>query len=44
MQATHRSMVIADANCEAILTALQAPKMKRRMVRVLAPQVVVLDG
>lgn len=44
MHATYRSMMIADANREAVLTALQAPKMKRRMVRVLAPQVVVLDG
>jgi hypothetical protein len=36
--------MIANANRVTILTAFQAPKMERRMGRILAPQIVVLTG
>jgi hypothetical protein len=36
------AIVISDTNSEAVLTALQPPEMKRRMVRVPLPKVIVL--
>lgn len=36
--------MIPDANAETILASLQTPKAKRGMLRILSPQMIVLDG
>jgi hypothetical protein len=43
-QAAQSAVVIADADRDTIITTLQAAKVKRGMIWVLAPQTVVLKG
>jgi hypothetical protein len=35
--------MIADADAKTILTALQSAEMEQRMMRVLAPQLIIPD-
>lgn len=37
-------MVIAHAHSESVGASLQTPKAERRVLRVLAPQTIILDG
>ena len=34
-------MVVADANREPVLIALQSTEMKRRMIRIIPPEVII---
>jgi len=36
--------MVAHARCEAIVTSLQTPKMKRGVVRIFAPQKIIFSG
>ena len=43
-QPTQGAIMVAHADAEAVLTSLQAMETERRMMRVWAPEVVVLNG
>ena len=43
-QNTEGTVVIADSNREQIATAVKRPEVKRRMSRILAPEMVILGG
>ena len=37
-------MMLSNAHGEAVCTALQPAEMERRMMRVAAPELIILDG